>query len=322
MSLAVGLSLGQVAQQAAWAQKPHPSYVNDRRSMMRAERFAFAHRTIYRNLSYVAGSHNPNQTLDLILPQTDNAGALPVVLWIHGGGWWGGDKRAVAPVKCLLRAGFAVATINYRLSDEAKFPAQIYDCKAAVRWLRANANTYHLKTDRIGAWGASAGGHLVALLGASNGVPDLEGKGGNPNQSSSVQAVCDWYGPSNLVTLEEQLRQINGQPLVSKMLSELLGGPVHSNLEKAKAASPLTYVSKNSAAFLIVHGDDDHMVPIAQSEELLQALKGKGKSACLFVVKGGRHGFPNDIEPAQMAAAFFQAQIGRPLHKNVVTQQR
>src|SRR5205085_165270 len=142
--------------------------------------------------------------LDLYLPEKAQ-GRLPVVVWIHGGAWRAGSKDH-CPAVPLTAKGFAVASINYRFSQHAVFPAQIEDCKAAIRWLRANADKYHLDPDHIGAWGASAGGHLVALLGTSGNKKELEGKGGNLEQSSKVQCVIDWFGPTDLLGLPKKLR--------------------------------------------------------------------------------------------------------------------
>ena len=168
-----------------------------------------------------------------------------------------------------------MASINYRLSQHAIFPAQIEDCKAAIRWLRANAAKYHLDADRIGVWGASAGGHLVAMLGTTGSVKELEGKGGNLDQSSRVQCVVDWFGPSDLPTMGGS-HDDPGSPE-----SRLIGGPVQENKEKARKASPLTYVSKDSAPFLIMHGDQDNVVPPGQSELLAEALKKAGVEVTL-----------------------------------------
>ena len=149
-----------------------------------------------RNLPYVANGHE-RQRLDLYLPEKAE-GRLPLIVWIHGGAWWAGSKED-CPAVPLAAKGYAVASINYRFSQHAVFPAQIEDCKAAIRWLRANAAKYHLDADHIGVWGASAGGHLVALLGTTGGVKELEGKGGNLDQSSRVQCVVDWFGPTDFV---------------------------------------------------------------------------------------------------------------------------
>ncbi|NIA21582.1 MAG: alpha/beta hydrolase fold domain-containing protein [Anaerolineaceae bacterium] len=140
--------------------------------------------------------------LDLYVPEKAE-GPLPLVVWVHGGGWRAGNKRFCRALP-MTRRGYAVASIGYRLSGEAPMPAQIYDCKAAVRWLRAKAGKYNIDPKRIGAWGASAGGHLVALMGTSGGLKDLEGDLGNADQSSRVQAVCDFFGPSDLISIFER----------------------------------------------------------------------------------------------------------------------
>src|SRR5262249_24089734 len=141
------------------------------------------------------------QKLDLYLPDKAD-GPLPVVVWVHGGAWRQGSKNG-CPGVYLAARGFAVASVGCRLSHDAVFPAQIEDCKAAVRWLRANAKKYTLDPDHVGAWGASAGGHLVALLGTTGGMKDLEGKDGDLDQSSKVQCVVDWFGPTDLRDLPE-----------------------------------------------------------------------------------------------------------------------
>src|SRR5262249_13044459 len=145
----------------------------------------------------------------------------------------------------LSARGFAVASVNYRLSSHAAFPAQIEDCKAAVRWLRANAKKYNLDPERVGAWGASAGGHLVALLGTAGELKDLEGKGGNLDQSSKVQCVLDWFGPTDLRTLPEAYAN---DP--KSVVAQLLGGPPAKEKDRAALASPLAHVHKDCPPFL------------------------------------------------------------------------
>lgn len=228
------------------------------------------------DLEYVAGGHE-RQKLDLYLPE-NSTGPLPVVLWVHGGGWRAGDK-AGAPAIFLATKGFAVASMNYRLSQHAVFPAQINDCKAAVRWLRANSEKYGLDSKHIGAWGASAGGHLVALLGTTNGLKDLEGNEGAAGQSSDVQAVVDWFGPTDLITVGKKDTR-----------SELIGGEASEHPDKARRASPMTYVSAKAVPMLIMHGDQDKTVPISQSETFAKALKEAGADATFVVVEGAAHG--------------------------------
>ena len=231
---------------------------------------------VVRDLEYVPGGHERNR-LDLYLPE-EAARPLPVILYVHGGGWQGGDKSN-GPAFRFAAKGYAVASMNYRFSQHATFPAQIYDCKAAVRWLRANARRYGLDADHIGAWGGSAGGHLAALLGTTAGVKELEGPGGNEEQSSRVQAVVDWFGPTDFLTVGAK-----------ETRTQLLGGDPQTNKEKALKASPMTYVSKDAAPFLIMHGDEDQTVPIAQSETFAAALKKAGADATFVVIKGGKHG--------------------------------
>ena len=231
---------------------------------------------VLRDLEYVPGGHARNR-LDLYLPEKA-ARPLPVIVWVHGGGWTNGDK-ARGPAQDFATNGYAVAAINYRFSQHAIFPAQIHDCKAAVRWLRAHAAKYGLDPAHVGAWGASAGGHLVALLGTTAGVKELEGAGGNNEQSSRVQAVVDWYGPTDFLTVGAK-----------ETRTRLIGGNPEANKEKAAKASPMTYVSKDAAPFLIMHGDQDRTVPISQSETFAQALKKAGAEVMFVVVKDAGHG--------------------------------
>ncbi len=260
--------------------------------------------TALRDLPYVDGGHQRNR-LDLYLPEKAE-GRLPVVVWIHGGGWQGGSKEG-CPAVPLAAKGYAVASINYRLSQHAVFPAQIEDCKAAIRWLRANAVKYHLDPDHVGVWGESAGGHLVALLGTTGGVKDLEGKVGNLDQSSRVQAVVDWYGPTDFLGWDP-----NFNKAVYAMIERLIGGSPRENREKARWASSLTYVSKDSAPFLILHGDKDNVVPLGQSESLAEALKKAGVEVTLQIVKGSGHGGPafHSPENRKLIEEFFARRLG------------
>ena len=253
---------------------------------------------VVRDLQYVQGGHERNH-LDLYLPEKPE-GRLPLVCWIHGGGWSAGSKDD-CPAVFLAAKGYAVASINYRLSQHAIFPAQIEDCKAAIRWLRANAAQHHIDPDHVGVWGSSAGGHLVAMLGTTGNVKELEGQGGNLDQSSRVQCVVDWFGPTDIATMGGS----HDGPTSAE--AKLLGGPVQENKEKAHKASPLSYVSKDSAPFLIMHGDQDKSVPIQQSEALAEALKKAGIEATFVVVKGNGHGGPgfNSPENRKLIEDFF-----------------
>jgi acetyl esterase/lipase len=237
----------------------------------------------HEDLAYVKDGHERNK-LDLCLPEKAD-GPLPVIVWVHGGGWRAGSKERT-PALPFVAKGYAVASINYRLSQHAVFPAQIEDCKAALRWLRANAKTYNLDPKRIGVWGGSAGGHLVALLGTSADVKDLEGRGGSLDQTSRVQAVVDWYGPTDLL----QMGGNHDSPKSPE--SQLIGGALQENKEKAARANPIKYVGKDAAPFLIMHGDKDPAVPYRQSELLEESLKKAGVEVILHPIKGAGHGGP------------------------------
>ena len=254
------------------------------------------------NLAYVENGHARNR-LDLYLPEK-STGRLPLIVWIHGGAWRFGSKENPRAL-WLVGRGYAVASINYRLSQHAVFPAQIEDCKAAIRWLKAHAANYSLDADHVGVWGESAGGHLVALLGTTAGVKELEGNGGNAEQTSRVQAVVDWFGPTDMLTMGPQ-----AEPPASPV-AQLIGGPAAKNPEKARKASPLAYVSKDSAPMLIMHGDQDKLVPLAQSERFAAALKKAGVDARLEVIHGNGHGGPgfNNAESRKLIESFFDKHL-------------
>ena len=243
---------------------------------------------VHRDLEYVTGGHARNK-LDLYLPaKADHP--LPVVVWIHGGGWQGGSKEGCPAIQ-FVGKGYAAASINYRFSQHAIFPAQIEDCKAAIRWLRANAKKYDLDANHIGVWGASAGGHLVALLGTTGSVKELEGTGGNLDQSSRVQCVVDWFGPTDFAKMG------GWQDKPNSPMARLVGGPVKDKQELAAKANPLTYIDKDSAPFLIMHGEEDRMVPMNQSELLDAALRKAGVESTLVRVPKNGHGGPGFTNP-------------------------
>lgn len=248
---------------------------------------------VERNLEYVPGGHE-RQKLDLYRPEKGKA-PLPLIVWVHGGGWQAGSKDR-PPVLYLVKKGYALASVNYRLSQHATFPAQIEDCKAAIRWLRANAKKYGLDPKHVGAAGASAGGHLVALLGTTADVKELDGVGGNKDQSSRVQAVVDLFGPTDFQHLGPNADRAGGA------IAKLLGGPPSENKEKAKQASPVAHVSKDAAPFLILHGDMDKTVALKQSQLLTDALKKAGVEVRLITLEGAGHGGPAFSQPEQRQA--------------------
>jgi acetyl esterase/lipase len=237
--------------------------------------------------------------LDLYVPEKADK-PLPLIIWIHGGAWMAGSKDGPSPALRFTANGYAVAQVGYRLSQEAKFPAQIQDCKAAVRWLRANAAKYNLAPDKFIAWGSSAGGHLVALLGTSGGVVELEGNANDLKESSRVQAVVDWFGPTDFLHIGDAKSDIPHNSPDSPE-SKLIGGALLENKDKAAKASPITYVSKDAPPFLIMHGDQDRTVPFNQSELLYAALKKAGVDVTFVPMKGAGHGFggPEALDPVQ-----------------------
>jgi acetyl esterase/lipase len=267
---------------------------------------------IQRDLAY--GPHKERNTLDLYLP-AEGKPPRPLVIWIHGGAWRSGSKDGgPRPALQLLERGYAVASINYRLSRHAPFPAQIEDCKAAVRFLRANASEYGLDPDHFGVWGGSAGGHLVALLGTSGDVKDLEQNGSSSGTSSRVQAVCDFFGPANLLTIAEQSGPDSTvqHDAPNSPESLLLGGPILERKDAARRASPVTYISRDDPPFLIVHGDKDNTVPVGQSKELHEALKKAGVDSTLIIIPGAGHGAGVlTPETYRAVAAFFDKHLMR-----------
>lgn len=254
------------------------------------------------NLAY--GDHERNK-LDLYLPKADKP--LPLVIWVHGGGWEAGDKGGGGPALPLLAEGYAVASVNYRYSKQAVFPAQSEDVRAAVRYLRANAKKYGLNPDAFGAWGASAGGHLVALLAVGADVKELDGTNTtNAKVSSAVQAVVDWFGPADMTTLSQP-----GSP--ANPVTRLLGGDAKEKSAVAKLASPVAHagVGKAGAPLLIVHGDKDTLVPLKQSEKLAEAYKTAGGDVELVVLPGAGHGGPQFSTPEmrKKTLAFFDKHL-------------
>ena len=250
--------------------------------------------------------------MDVVHLKERPAKPMPVLVWIHGGGWRRGNKtgglRRLLP---FAQRGYFCATIEYRLTDEAVFPAQIHDCKCAIRYLRAKAREHHLDPHHIGVWGSSAGGHLVALLGTSGGVKELEGTGGWPDQSSRVQAVCDFCGPSDFFAMFGLKRPMDRDPSRSPEVL-LLGGPIEKNKDKARQASPVTHASKDDPPFLIVHGDEDPVVPLDQAFRMYKALKKAGASPDLYIVDHVGHGIGMTPQVTQEVTAFLDKHLRRP----------
>ncbi len=247
-----------------------------------------------RDLPY-AGTDNPRQKLDLFLPKKrENEKPLPVIVFIHGGGWRKGDKSmGLTFVSHFVESGrYAGVSVAYRLSDEAQWPAQIYDCKAAIRWVRGHAKEYGLDPAHIGVWGPSAGGHLVSLLGTSGGVSELEGDlGPNTAESSRVNCVVNLFGPEDFITIVKPGANGRDPDTASGAITGLLGGLVKDKPDAARSASPVTHITSDDPPFLTAHGTKDPLVPYAQALELDAALRKAGVPSLVMEMTGGGHGF-------------------------------
>ncbi|HMZ44192.1 MAG TPA: alpha/beta hydrolase [Anaerolineales bacterium] len=249
----------------------------------------------YADLAYATQSDA--QKLDLYIPE--GSGPFPVVIMVHGGGFMFGDKAdgaGLTGVDQLLAAGYAVASINYRLSGEAQYPSQIYDAKASVRFLRANAEKYNLNPDKFAAWGASAGGNLVSLLGTTCGVEELEGADlGNAEQSSCVQAVVDWFGPIDFLKMDEQFAGTSCEQshnAANSPESKLVGAEIQTVPDLVATTNPMNYITADDAPFFIENGTADCNIPPIQNKNLADALSAViGADNVTYVsLEGAGHG--------------------------------
>ncbi|TWT47898.1 Carboxylesterase NlhH [Thalassoglobus neptunius] len=253
--------------------------------------------TTYRNLVYATVGER-DLTLDLMLPE--NVDSPPLLVWIHGGGWRAGSKKN-PKFQSFVDDGYAVASLSYRFTDTAIFPAQIHDCKGAIRWLRAHQDDYGYDASWIGVGGSSAGGHLALLLGTSGDVESLEGTvGGNVDQSSRVQAVVDFFGPSDFV-LRGKTQPDRAYTTKSGSFA-LLGGLKHGKVapEMESEASPATYVTSDDPPLLIFHGTADKTVLLDQSERILELYQSADLPVELIVLDGAGHGGKSFFKDEQL----------------------
>ena len=247
----------------------------------------------WENINYAGNNHIYNQ-LDIYTPNT-NQKNHPVIITVYGSGWKRNDRKATNYVKRtliqpLLESGFAVVSINHRSSSDAIFPAQIHDVKAAIRYIRGNALKYGFNAKFIGITGSSSGGHLAAMAGTTSFIEEMEGEVGNfLNYSSHVNAVVNWYGPTNFLIMDECGSRIVHDNINSPE-SLLIGGAIQENLSKVKLANPITYISEKTPSFLIFHGMLDGAVPYCQSEVLHNALKTNNVESQLVLIEDGKHG--------------------------------
>jgi acetyl esterase/lipase len=248
--------------------------------------------------------------LDVIKPKATSDKPRACVVWIHGGGWQNGNKSSgTQRLAGLVATGdYVGVSVGYRLTDETAWPGQIHDCKAAIRWIRANAKTLGIDPAKIGVWGSSAGGHLVSMLGTSGDVKELEGTNGTPDVSSRVACVVDFCGPSDFLAIGKDNPKLKDP---AGPVYKLLGGPVTEKEEAAKAASPVTHVSADDPPFLIMHGTDDRTVAIRQAEILHEAQKKAGVKTTFVKINGGGHGIGGPKVEERVQAFFAKQLLGK-----------
>lgn len=268
---------------------------------------------VHRDIGYAERSGRKLQ-LDVYLPEQAAAGPLPVVLFLFGGGWDAGNRHQMSrfDLQQYPLQGFAVVTADYRYIHDATFPAQMQDVHSVIRWIRAKGDAFGLDGERIGVIGPSAGGHLSALAGTMNRPGEVrytDAAGGR----TDVQAVVDFFGPTDF--LQGDMHRMPGADpwnAPDSSVSRLLGAPIETIPDKVAAANPITFIDGSEPPFLILHGDEDALVPIHQSEILHQALVAAGVESELVVVEGGDHGFGGDFfteRPGLKVQAFFQRHL-------------
>lgn len=264
-----------------------------------------------RDVPNIAYAQVDGRTLALDLHLPAGVKQPPLVVFLHGGAWRAGDKSEYP--KFLVQRGYAVASVDFRSSNEARFPAQMHDIKAAIRLLRAQAKQYGYRADRIAVAGSSSGAHLAALVATSDGVAELEGnEGEHVRESSAVQAVISWFGASNFTTILAQSTPF-GLNVREPALKQLLGGTPEEQPALAKLASPVTHVDAKDPPALLLHGDQDRQMPVNQTLELEAAYKRARVPVELVIVDGAGHGgdafYTGD--PGERAIAFLGRTIGR-----------
>jgi len=239
---------------------------------------------VERDLVYGKGG-DAELKLDLAMPKA-GAGPFPAIVFLHGEGWRAGNRRQMSHfAEGVARMGYVGVTVDYRLVPAARFPAQVEDCKAAVRFLRASAGQYRIRPDHIGVVGFSAGGHLASMLGLAGEPDGLEGEGGNAEQSSRVQAVVSFFGPTDFSTRDWP------RDLEREVIVPFLGGSFADRPDVYRKASPVSYVTREAPPFLLFHGAEDELVPVDQSKRLTAKLREFGVPVRLVILEREKHGF-------------------------------
>ena len=253
--------------------------------------------TAHKDIEYARVQNTP-MSLDLYKPPAEQTG--PLIVYIHGGAWRGGSKTEM-PLKDLVSAGCPVASVDYRLSTVARFPAQIHDIKAAIRFLRSRQKELGIDSSKIVVAGSSAGGHLAALVGVTNGNTELEGTEGDfTRESSSVQGIVSFFGAANLTTILAQSTP-HGLSVRVPALDLLLGGQPDAKPELARLASPVFHIDKNDPPLLLIHGDQDTQMPVNQALELQGAYEAAGRKVRLEIIHGAGHGGSSFYDTKRMS---------------------
>lgn len=268
---------------------------------------------VFRDIPF-AGTPERTLYLDVYVPESAQEQPLPVILFVFGGAWKTGNRHQLTrfSLQDYALEGFGVVTADYRYLQEATFPAQIEDVLAALRWIRESGGTYGLDARRIGVMGPSAGGHLAALAGTIN-RPEEAARIGPDVQAGAVQAVVDYFGPTDFLAADDQIAaDVKPWSAPDSTVSRLIGAPLKEAPERVQLANPITYIDGTEPPFLLIHGDDDDIVPLAQSELLQEALLAAGVESELLVVRGGGHGSGGDFNsgmPAGKTLQFFRRHL-------------
>jgi acetyl esterase/lipase len=270
------------------------------------------------DVSYGDASGYPLK-LDVLAPEPHPNIRVPAVVYVHGGGWAGGE-RSWTPNRILAEAGFFTVSVSYRFSSQAIFPAQLHDVKAAIRWVRANADRYGVDPTIVGIWGHSAGGHLAALAGVTFGVPELEGDSGSPGNDSSVQAVVPISAPLDFLVDWYAVQRVPNWEETAGLVSQLFGGLPEHNRELARLASPLWHLHGTCPPHLLIHGEMDDVVPVTQARAYVSALRRLGqRHAELIELPGVDHaadsalysGMPDLYGLKERVIEFFRMHLRR-----------
>lgn len=287
---ALGISNGQ---QVGHPVDPSMAYLLPEPNLLKPEEI-----TVENDIEY-ANPDDQHMKLNMARP-TVGKGPFPAIVCIHGGGFRAGDRNGYNDmIRQLAMRHYVAVTVEYRLAPKYPFPAAIHDVKASVRWLRANAKKYHIDPKRIGAMGGSAGANLAEMLGVTQGVKMFEGDEGNPHQSSAVQAVVSYFGPTDFT------KSYGKSVDAAEVLPLYLGGNLEQAREKHVQASSLTWVSRKAAPTLCIHGTNDNYVAHEQAVWFVDKMKDKGAEAYLYTIPNAGHGFGGEDARRADAAMFM-----------------